>query len=161
MRSWVFTVLTTAFENPYAPYEKEYDAKLFNEVLTTVGSIVSVGLGALISILSVLAIVTTTLDVVYLTVPPLQGKIDRLVDERRRGDKISSRFGIISKAAIDAYDVGTTRGENIIMLYLKKRIAYYIILAIVIYFAVVGWDQIIGFAARMIVDILDNLGLIE
>lgn len=153
-------MLTSAFENPYAEFDKEYDAKVFNEVLGSLSSGVSVALGGLIVALCVLAGLITTVDVLFMTVPYIHDKLVEVLDRRRRDGESSSKIVFLSKQAIDAYDEAAQTGKQAILIYLRKRIGYYVVLVIAIYFLVSGWEQIVHFVANLIVNILDGIGLI-
>ena len=159
MRHFV-TLLNSAFENPYAEFDREYDAKVFNEVLGSVSSVISVGLGGFVVVLCLLAAFVTVLDVLFMTVPYVHDKLSEILDRRRRDGESSSKVVLLSKQAIDAYEEAANTGGQAILIYMRKRIGYYIVLAVAIYFLVSGWEQIVHLVASFIVGILDSVGLI-
>ena len=163
MRLKLFAAMYTIvaeFVNPYADSEYEVDAKMMNQGLTFIQSIVSVVLMAIIVILGLVIGIVTTLDIMYLTNPLAHDKFDEVIDRRRRDDSKKIKFSFISKQAIDAWAEATETGKNVMLTYLRKRIIFYILAAVVMFLIVYGWTNVASFVAKMIYNLLEILGFV-
>lgn len=153
-------ILTAAFENPYAGEEYQLDTKLATQAFTLITNISSVLLGVIVAFLCMLIAITTVTDMLFLTIPAVHEIFTEIIDRRRREGKSASKISLLSKQAIDAYAEATAEGKNIYVLYLKKRLMFYIITATLLFFILVGWSQLIELVAKIIITILSAMNLV-
>ena len=163
MRLKLFAAMYTIvaeFVNPYADSEYEVDAKMINQGFTFIQSIVGVVLVAVMIILGFLIGIVTTLDILYLTNPLAHDKFDEVVDRRRRDDSKKIKFSFISKQAIDAWAEAAETGKNVMVIYLRKRMIFYILAAIIFFLLIYGWTSVASFVAKMIYNVIEALGFV-
>ena len=155
-------VLLSSFVNPYT--STEADVSMYYKVVPTISRIVSTGLTFVLILLLTFVPLVTTLDIVYLVVPLAHDKLQEIndkIDKRfHKGEGEHSLFGLLSKQALEAYEESTQTGKNAILIYLRKRLIYYIIVASLVFFAIAGFDTITRLVSDILYKLLHGLGLV-
>ncbi len=151
---------TQAFENPYAGAEYQVDTALAVHAFDTIQNVSSVIVGVILILLGMIIAITTTTDILFLTLPSAHERIGEILDRFRREGKTDKKIVILSRQAIDAWDEANNTGKNPMILYLKKRFVFYIGAAVLMYFMVVGWSQVVSIVAKVIFNILQAMKLV-
>ena len=149
-----------AFENPYVGSEYQVDTKLEVHALAVIMNVSAVLLGVILVLFGMLVAITTTTDILFLTLPSVHEHISEVLDRFRREGKTEKKIVILSRQAIDAWEEANNTGKNPLILYLKKRMIFYAGAATIVFFMVSGWTQIVGLVAKVIYYLLHGLKLV-
>lgn len=149
----IMNMVMRAFENPYAGYD-DADAKIITQAFDSIRESINIGLGVLLAVLLVAFGITTSLDLVYLTWSNGQTRLEKLIEKRKNGDN-RAMFGIVSKTAVDSYEEAMEVGKNPVMIYFGHRFMLYVVLVVVMFAIIAGYDFIVAWVAKVLMGALE------